>query len=409
MIKRLLTIAILLYLPIYGYSQYGGGPYGLGGSSSVHRDSMDINHLTGVHLNLTGTATIDTAIVNMLQVDSISNIRSLTVGSILYADTAGQAMIFQQGVQFDRRTTHRMARISYGTNDTLLTDALFLLPKLTSTRMAGTAEGDWNFPGTITSDTNASTTFRHTGTDAYFNGTVNTNKITMDLVQRANPFYYTDFYEAITNQYPWNGYTSGTAGALAAAAAATNYDVGHPGWIYMKSGTAVNAGYYFRLPNASLLLSGSEATELIFMPISVDSLTIRFGFLDNSTNAPPTDGVYITIDSTNTIMGQTASNGTIAVTDTVYTLSYLTWYRVYIYLNSGATVAYYNLYNDTGTLLWSESLTANGSTIIIPTASGRDTGHVLIATRGGVAVTQISTNILIVDYMSMWLHKGYTR
>ena len=105
-------------------------------------------------------------------------------------------------------------------------------------------------------------------------------------------------------------------------------------------------------------------------------ILIRLGFQDSLTSTAPTDGVWINIAAT-ILSGKTRDNGSESTTGTTYTLSASTWYRAKIAVNSDATEVMFILYNAAGQQLWDNNgtpLTTN-----IPTASGRETGHGVVA------------------------------
>jgi hypothetical protein len=104
------------------------------------------------------------------------------------------------------------------------------------------------------------------------------------------------------------------------------------------------------------------------------------------------DSAYIEIDSAGVAMGKTTSHSTRRSTATTCTISTATWYRALVTLNTDSGQETFAIYNDGGTLLWSDTLSTN-----IPTASGRETGAGLIATSLGTT----ATDLVHLDYMAL--------
>ena len=201
---------------------------------------------------------------------------------------------------------------------------------------------------------------------------------------RVKPVFFVDCHStSTTGMVPFAGsaVVSGTMTSASAGLVTAN----HPGVVKFRS-AAGNADSGFRLiiDGSALLLSGGEYCSVIFNVPSVTNNTIRLGFIDTATVADVTDGCYMEIPGSTTLSGKTASNGSRNTTLTNYTISTGTWYRAVIYLNAGATLVTFELYNDSGTLLWSDTLSST-----IPTASGRETGCGIIGTNSTTSATDI--------------------
>lgn len=178
-----------------------------------------------------------------------------------------------------------------------------------------------------------------------------------------------------------------------------NSTVAHPGVTRLRSSTTTNSGVLIGTNSAQILLGGGEVCEFVLRLETLALSTFRLGFLDTSTNADATDGVYVEIDSSGVATGKTASNTTRSSTSTTYTMSASTWYRINVTVNSTSLVTF-SIYNDSGTLLWSDTLTTN-----IPTASGRDTGMGLVCTNSGTSVA----DLVNLDYMALSFSSARTR
>lgn len=207
---------------------------------------------------------------------------------------------------------------------------------------------------------------------------------------RTNPAWITDFYDnATTGATPYIGaaIASGTVNQATSSYVVPN----HPGVLRLSSSTTTNSGYYYTSDTGGQLIGGKEVFEFIFAPTTLASSTIRFGFLDTITSVDAVDGIYFEVPSTGALVGKTSSNSTRSTTGTSYTVTAATWYRARITVNSNATSVTFALYNEAGTLLWSDTLTTN-----IPTATGRVLASGVVATNVGT----VAVDICHVDYMA---------
>lgn len=184
------------------------------------------------------------------------------------------------------------------------------------------------------------------------------NKISSDFL-----FNGTGFLNEAWYQSSLSGGSSGVGQANAL----------HPGVVTFKSHASnANSGMSMISDIFSIILGGGENFIGIFKTSAIlNGVTRRIGFHDATSITAPIDGVYIEIVD-GVVTGKTASNSTIATTSTDFTLSANTWYRILIEISPDASEAYYKLYADNSdTLLLSDKLTVNGTTVIIPTGSGR--------------------------------------
>ena len=172
----------------------------------------------------------------------------------------------------------------------------------------------------------------------------------------------------------------------------------HPGIVRFFSSTTANSGARVITGLSALRLGGGESTEIVFRVINTAGTTVRMGFLDTTGNADATDGVYIEIVGT-TLVGKTANNNTRSTTGT-YTITANTWYRALIELTTGLIVANFYLFNENDGLLWSDYLDTN-----IPTSSGRETGHGIIATNSGTSAVAL----IDLDYMDLKINRVLNR
>lgn len=153
-------------------------------------------------------------------------------------------------------------------------------------------------------------------------------------------------------------------GVFAGATALIASEANHPGIYRITSGAGANTGgAVFVSLNAFFV--GGEFSEFVFRLPNTASAAALLGFFDNATTAiAPVDGAWINITGT-TLTGKTSNNSVVSTSGS-YTISANTWYHAKVIVNSNATQVDYYLYDSSGVLLWSASLTSN-----IPTTSAR--------------------------------------
>ena len=233
------------------------------------------------------------------------------------------------------------------------------------------------------------------------------NSIWMDCVGldatnfRVSPFYANDFLEFGNNGRlsfpPWQRGIIGTGPTDTTQTG----DATHIGVERFVSGTTANSGMMILTTittPATMLLAGGEACELIFRIPTTTNTTVRFGFHDSVSSANPVDGSYIEIVGT-AINGEVANNSSVSA-GTGSTIVANTWYRAKVAVNSGATATTFTLYNSSNSQLWTTTVTATH-----PTAGGREHGQGFVATNSSTS----ATNVLDVDYMSMWWDRAIVR
>lgn len=177
-------------------------------------------------------------------------------------------------------------------------------------------------------------------------------------------------------------------------------ETNHPGIVTIISSATVNSGGNARLRNASFRLAGSEKYNCIFKLETMTNATYRMGLCDASTSADAVDGVYFEINSAGAAIGKTADNSTRSSTATIATLSTATWYHCRITMNSSATLATYEIFNDSGTSLGSSTLSTN-----IPTGAAMLVGSVVTATESAGA----TQNLISVDYIDTSINRPILR
>lgn len=220
-------------------------------------------------------------------------------------------------------------------------------------------------------------------------GAVSSATSLMDLY-RKQPIIYSDFITAASGSQldPFLGvaFSSGVIGSQNISGSSH-----HPGSVRVTSSTTANSGGLVGTNSSQLLLGGGEVFEAVFQLGTLTSSIYWLGFIDTSTAAEPTDGVYIGITAAGVVTGKTSNNATRSSTGTTYTAVTGTWYRIKIVV-SATNLVTFTLYNDAGTVQWTDTLTTN-----IPSTAGRETGAGVLAYNSGTtAVTMIH-----VDYMAV--------
>ena len=207
----------------------------------------------------------------------------------------------------------------------------------------------------------------------------------------------TDFYgSGVTGSPPWGTITvpSPTGGAKSGTAGTSE----HPGQIIFTSraGTA-NSGFTIILPTkTSLVIAGGETTDFIFKVIAHADTVNQFGFHDTQSVGGISEGIYLELSDTN-LSGVASQAGVKNFTQDSYTVTTQTWYRGRIEVNADASEAFFTLFNEAGTVLWSSNLTT-----FIPTSP---TGHGIISYSKGTT----ARNLMIWDYMSFSINRELER
>lgn len=215
---------------------------------------------------------------------------------------------------------------------------------------------------------------------------------------RKNFFIENDFmYNNSQSFSPWFGNAIGSG-----TIAMVDSDANHPGQLQLSSSATANSGYYILFNPASILISGSESAEYIVKTPSVITSTakVKLGFQDVFTYVDPTDGAWMNMYGS-TLTGKTANNGSVSATGTSYTILANTIYRATIEVNADATLVTFSLYTDNSTTpTWTDTLATN-----IPTATGRNVGHGIMATNVGTSAAPL----IIVDYMNLKIDRELAR
>lgn len=178
---------------------------------------------------------------------------------------------------------------------------------------------------------------------------------------KAHPVFWSDF----TGGSVYAPYIQAliASGTLSVPAASLN----HPGVIGLKSAAGANSGVAEVL-GAVFELFGQEMFDGVVKFPTITSVTTWLGMLDNSTAAEPTDAAcFMIVDGT--ASGVTFSNNSSSITASTYLTSIDTWYSFRVYIDAGDSRANFGIYDESGSLLWSDSVTTN-----IPSGAARQTG-----------------------------------
>jgi hypothetical protein len=153
----------------------------------------------------------------------------------------------------------------------------------------------------------------------------------------------------------------------------------------------------------SILLQGNEEFRATFQVKNARTgIRIHLGFFDIITNADPTDCLCLvgTADGTDTTLTPRARANNTAETPAGYVVTLNTWYTTVITLNSNATSATVNIFNDAGTQLYTATLTN------IPNVAGRELGCGVAVFEGSI---DAAADILWLDYMQFAINRVLTR
>lgn len=213
--------------------------------------------------------------------------------------------------------------------------------------------------------------------------------------QRPQEFFiYTDgTYGSASPSFftPWYG------GAIASGTVSGPSSLGdynHPIWYRLISAAGANSGYYYLLSGAATMVfsasGGGEYTDIIFRPQATNDTRIRLGYQDGVAATDPTDGVYLYLFD-NQLSGVCISNTVPKATASAYTIASNAWYRGRIDIAANSTMARFKLYNESGTLLWSDE------TNNVPIGSNREFSHAVVAVRTNTT----ALNLIDIDYMAL--------
>jgi hypothetical protein len=233
------------------------------------------------------------------------------------------------------------------------------------------------------------------GTAGGYCGLPNPLDNTLPIRADGTPAYPTGLFNDLEMlQATTTAHTPWSPGAIAGGTSATAAgEPNHPG-IHRYTSAAPASGRYLCTTSTPFLLSGSSRSYFKLRPQTLANSIIRAGFMDTTSLAAIVDGLYFRMDpalgAPGQIVGECSAGGVVSQTATSFVLVTNTWYHLRCYLNAAATLATFEILNDAGVLLWTDTVNAN-----IPTAVGQETGHGIVASSTGTVA------IVDVDYLSV--------
>lgn len=207
-----------------------------------------------------------------------------------------------------------------------------------------------------------------------------------------------------SNIKPFFG-TAISAGTITAIASIAK----HPGILRIASVAAANSGYALGLnenpvapgANGRMYVVGDDVVNGVFrMPTTTDA-SVLMGIANYYIRDVNLDaGVYIYISGT-TLRGGSRDSSVETITTTTYSVVANTWYSFRIIVNGAMTEATFFLYDEAGTLLWSDTITTNIPTIV----PGNEVDLKIYAAKTSAG----AANILDIDFFSFQSGKLRTR
>lgn len=262
------------------------------------------------------------------------------------------------------------------------------------------------------------------GTDKLSNVTILSNVLSgicsADVSGGSSPLYSGSFtYNSILEDdqcgvltttgdgWYWTAIASGTT------AIGTGY-VTHPCVRRISSSATASSGGAFNIGGTNLLLAGNESSEFIFSKITKtgNNSNIILGFQDSVSATASVDLVGIVITNTSasnnhTLMGRVRTNNVETNTTLNFNITQDVWYRVRIEVFNTTQARFY-LYNSTTitgtgtpTLLWNSTIN-----VLLPTATGRQTGHGITTWVSG---STTAVGLVDIDYMNLMINRTIVR
>jgi hypothetical protein len=159
----------------------------------------------------------------------------------------------------------------------------------------------------------------------------------------------------------------------------------HPGVLSFSSSTTANSGgqcTWGGTTTGSPVAAG-RVYDFVFFTVNLANATIRLGTNDSFSVADSVDGVYIEVLPGGIASGKSSNNSVQTVSASSFTLAANTWYHARISIPT-ATTGLFQIFNEAGTLLWSDTVTGN-----IPTGVGRNSLPRFIVTNSTTTATLV--------------------
>jgi hypothetical protein len=196
-------------------------------------------------------------------------------------------------------------------------------------------------------------------------------------------------------ELPWVG-SAASSGTFVVAASGVG--AGRSGVQSITTSSSTNSGYNIATAT-SFYLRGGEISNAILSLTNVIAVTsMRFGFGDFSgPTVAVSNGVYFECTATNggsiIIDGRTAASSSRSTTGTSFTATANTFYHLRLSLSADRSTATFTVYDESGTSLWTNTLTAN-----IP-ATTTVLNHCLRCTNTTTTSGQVILNADYMDYI----------
>lgn len=171
---------------------------------------------------------------------------------------------------------------------------------------------------------------------------------------------------------------------------ALNLTVNNIGILRLTSSTTANSGVAIRGQSTPIILKGNEVFAEIINPLAFTNTTHRAGLHNSTSSSEPSNGVYFEYNGSGAIALRAANGGARNTATTITTLSLNTWYKLRITVNATATSILGEVFNSSGVLIASQTVTTN-----IPTTA-RLLNICSITTNSGTTATAL----IDVDYIS---------
>ena len=203
-----------------------------------------------------------------------------------------------------------------------------------------------------------------------------------------------------------------SSGTIASSGAG---ETDHIGVVQLRDSTTADGGYRHGALDL-FLLNGTENGTHIFRKVTARTTTkYKMGFQDSATVLLPVDGCWIEAFG-DSLMGRCTSNIVGTNTSTNFTIHNWKWYKSNVYVNPTASIVTFTLMNSTqvnasnqnggassqvNNVLWTDTISTN-----IPTAAGRDTSFLVIATE---STTDAAAGIIDTDMIELNIARAIPR
>jgi len=184
---------------------------------------------------------------------------------------------------------------------------------------------------------------------------------------------------------------------------ATVTESAHPGQMQNRcNGTTANSGYGMISSYNVMVLAGGETSKRVaFFPVVTAGIRDIFGWFSSYT-APTDPANCVMFDRQGaTLRGMIIKASASPVyTGTTYTVSAGVWYTQEIEVSEDGGTVYFRLYNDAGTLLWSDSIASPENMPVVALGHGH---------AASFASPGATTVLVTVDYLELDVRRDLLR